>query len=395
MAKTVEPKQIGLFLPPTLGYFGDVVLGIQEYARSVGNWVVEVCPTIDIARATCESWVPDGVLVSGMDGDWRAFLPNLNTNIVQIGGHAIEGVARVSTDNFAIGRTAAEHFLERGLRRFAFCGYDQTDWSDEREAGFGQVLSARGLEYIPFRGKLGEIFAGAVTGSLAAWVRSLPKPCAIFACHDRAAMLLANACAYLKVHVPEEVAILGVDNDQLECGFAWPPISSILGSARRVGFEGAVLLDELMRGATKPEQSFFVPPAGVAVRQSTDVLATDDADLRAALRFIREHATDAIDVPEVVNAVLISRRKLERKFRDILNRTPHEEILRARTAHAKMLLLSTRLSVLEIGLQCGFPSASKFSTVFTREVGVGPKLFRRLYSTRSAADPADHRGTVM
>ena len=208
-------------------------------------------------------------------------------------------------------------------------------------------------------------------------------------------MLLANACAFLRMHVPEEVAILGVDNDLLECGFSVPPISSIMGSARRVGYEAAALLDRLMNGEVVKQTRIQVPPAGVAVRQSTDVLTIADTDIVAALRYIRQHATDPIEVADVVDEILVSRRQLERKFQTLLNRTPHEEILRARIAHAKMLLLSTNKHVLNVSLESGFPSASKFSAVFRRETGVSPKIFRRLYSTQAATEASHHRGKVL
>jgi LacI family transcriptional regulator len=395
LKKRSQPRQVALFLPPMLGYFADTVMGIQEYAQSAGDWAVEVCPTLEIANATCREWLPDGILVGFTDGDWAGLLRRLKVPAVQVGGTAIAGLARVSTDNHAIGKVAANHFLERGLRRFAFCGYDSTDWSEEREAGYRQVLAQAGHACTVFRGGQGEIFSGAITGALAGWVRSLAKPVAIFTCHDRIAMLLANTCAYLRTHIPEEVAILGVDNDLLACGFAAPPISSVMGSARRVGYEAAVLLNDLMNGGKSPPASILVPPAGVAVRQSTDVLSIADADVVAALKFIREHATRPIEVSDVADEVAVSRRNLERKFQALLNRTPQEEILRARIAHAKMLLLSTNSSVLNVALQTGFPSASKFSGVFRRETSMSPRIFRRLYSTQAAAGAVHHRGKVL
>jgi LacI family transcriptional regulator len=392
---TSTPRQIGLFLPPTLGYFADVVAGVQEFAQGEVNWIVEVCPTLDVAKATCREWSPDGILLNSADGDWVPFLQNMPVPVVQVGGPAIPHIPRVSTDNNAIGRIAAEHFLERGVRRFAFCGYDHSDWSSERETGFREALAENGFNCSSFLGGLGEIFAGAVTGALAGWVRSLPKPIAVFACHDRCAMLLANACAFLKIHVPEEIAILGVDNDLLECGFSTPPISSVMGSARRVGYEASQLLDGLMNGEPLHTARLLVPPAGVAVRQSTDVLTVADPDVVAALRYIREHATDPIEVTDVVDKILVSRRNLERKFQTLLNRTPNEEILRARIAHAKMLLLSTNMHVLNVSLESGFPSPSKFSAVFRRETGMTPKVFRRLYSTFASKGPVHHRGTKL
>jgi len=304
---------------------------------------------------------------------------------VQVGGPGTTALARVSTDNFEIGRLAAEHFLERGLRRFAFCGYQGTDWSSERENGFAKTLLAAGHQYSPFLGATGEIYVEAITGVLARWVHSLPKPTAIFACHDRCAMLLANTCALLGIPVPEEAAILGVDDNPLECGFASPPLSSVIGSARRVGYEAAALLDQLMRKRSVTSRRILVPPAGIAIRESTDILAVDDPDIVAALSFIRRNATRPTNVADVVNEIKISRRNLERKFQALLNRTPREQIRRMHIAHAKMLLLNTHRSILSIAIDSGFPSASTFSAMFQRETRMSPRRFRKLYSSRNGA----------
>jgi LacI family transcriptional regulator len=181
------------------------------------------------------------------------------------------------------------------------------------------------------------------------------------------------------VRVPDDVAILGVDNSVLECGFTTPPLSSIMGSARRVGYESAALLDRLIDGAPPPKEPLLVPPAGIARRQSTDVLALSDPDLVAALKFIHQHANEPIDVSDVTSAVLVSRRMLERKFTRILNRSPREEIRRAHIARAKSLLVNSNQQVLHVAMESGFPSASKLSAVFKRETGVSPTVYRRLY----------------
>ena len=167
-------------------------------------------------------------------------------------------------------------------------------------------------------------------------------------------------------------------------GLSTPPLSSIMGimgSAKRVGYESAALLDRLLNGAAAPLKPLLVPPAGVACRQSTDVLAISDPDLVAALKYIKTNASQQISVGDIADAVLVSRRMLERKFNRILNRSPREEILRAHLLLAKSLLVTTELQVLEVAISSGFPSASKLSGVFKREIGVSPTVYRRLYGT--------------
>jgi LacI family transcriptional regulator len=372
-------REICLFLAPTAGYLEDVALGVQEYARGNSKWMIEICPTFEAANATTRKYRPHGVLVASNGGVYTSLIRRLNLPAVELGGEARLGVPVVSTDNQAIGRMGAEHLRDLGFSHFAYCGYRHQSWSLEREQGFRAALHIPADHYFNYQAGDGEIFVGTVATSLADWVRKLPRPIAILACHDRVAMLLANACSFLRIRVPDDVAILGVDNSMLECGFTTPPLSSIMGSARRVGYESAALLDRLIDGAPAPKKPLLVPPAGIARRQSTDVLAIADPDLVTALKFIHQNASEPIDVSDVTTAVLVSRRMLERKFIRILNRSPREEILRAHLARAKSLLVTTNQQVLQVALDSGFPSASKLSAVFKRETGVSPTVYRRLY----------------
>lgn len=377
-------RQIGLFLPPTPGYLSDVVMGVQEFARSTNGWVVEVCYTLAIAENSTCVWKPDGILVNASDGDWQPLIKKLGVPTVQIGGQAIPDLPRVVTDNEAIAQMAARHFLQRGFRNFAYLGYGSMGWSRERGQAYIKALADAGYECHTMLAAQGEIHALGVCGPLAAWVKQLPKPVAIFACHDRAAMLAGHACAHVGCEMPDDVAILGVDNNAMECGFTSPPISSIMGSARRIGYQAAELLDRMMRGEAVPHEPQRVAPAGVAARGSTDIYASDDPDLVAALNYIRDHAGEPIEVGDVAKATIVTRRMLERKFRALMNRSPREHILWAHVEQAKSLLINTNLSILDVALRSGFPSSSKFSTVFKRETSLSPMAFRRLYGSVAA-----------
>ncbi len=380
-------QQIALFLDPSPGYMADVVMGVQEFARTGRAWSVEVCHSLPIATASTASWKPDGVLVNCSDGEWGPLLRSLDVPTVQVGGQLTPGFPRVLTDNGAIGAMAARHFLERGFRRFAFFGYGFLGWSNERGQAFTDALAKDGHTCEWFRAEPGQIHTHHVTGLIADWVKSLPKPVALFACHDRAAMLLGHACAYLGCDVPGDVALLGVDNNPLECGFTTPPLSSVMGSARRIGYQAAALLDQMLRDGTRSVPADFtqlVAPAGVAVRQSTDAFGSDDPDLVAALHFIRDHAHEPIDVSDVATAAIVTRRMLERKFRAALNRSPRQHILWAHIEQAKKLLINTGQSMLEVSDGSGFPSRSKFSAVFKRETGLTPVAFRKLYGSTAA-----------
>jgi LacI family transcriptional regulator len=376
-------REICLFLAPTCGYFEDVAMGVAEYARRQSRWVIEICPSLDAAVGTTAKYRPRGVLVASNGSVYSKLMRRLKVPAVELGGEANLGLPVVSTDNHAIGQMGAEHLMDLGFRHFAFCGYRHMSWSLEREAGFRAALKVEPGNYSHYGAGEGEIYVGAVSKSLAKWVKALPKPVAIMACHDRVAMLLAFACNLLRLRVPDEVAILGVDNSLLECGFTNPPLSSIMGSARRVGYESAALLDRLIDGKSPPRKPLLVPPAGVARRQSTDVLAISDPDVLAAMKYIHAHCSEGINVADVAAAVLVSRRMLERKFLRLINRTPGHELLRARVARAKSHLVNGTQQVLQVAIDSGFPSASKLSSVFKRKTGVSPTEYRKLYGVGS------------
>jgi len=376
-------RQIALFFPPTLGYFADVVMGVQEYARSQGNWAVEACETVAAAKASTRNWRPDGVLVNLGDGDWTPLISSLDVPTVQVGGTPRSIMHRILSDDVAIGRLAATHLLDRGFRSLAFCGYKHLEWSTLRADAYTAELKRAGRSCETLLGGLGEIGVWSVASLLGPWIKRLPKPVGIFACHDRVATLLIDACHYLGAAVPDEVAILGVDNNPQECAFASPPLSSIMGSARRIGYQASELLNSLMRGTKLKAKPILVAPAGVAARASTDVFAADDPDVSAALQFIQTHADESFDVRDLAAATLTSRRMLERKFKTILQRTPREQILKAHVERAKSLLIDTNLSLLAVAIRSGFPSGSKFSYVFRRETGLTPRIFRSLYGRQS------------
>lgn len=375
--------RVGLFLPPTAGYFTDVIIGVQEFASAHPHWVIEVSPNYEEAVRTLELWRPHGFLFDAASSDeWRALLRRSRAPGVQVGGQEVPGVVRVSTDNPAIGAMAADHFLARGFRNFAFCGYSYIDWALERRDGFAAAVARAGGELAVYPDEAAPLHVRTVDHELREWIEALPKPVAVFACHDRAAMLVGKACELAGVRVPDDVAIVGVDNNLVECFFTNPPLSSVMGSARRIGYEAAILLDAMMRGGKSPPQSLLIPPAGVDVRASTDVLAIEDPDLAAAVEFITEHAGEKLTVEDVADAVGVSRRQLERMFLAGLKRSPKSEIVRAHVERAKALLVSTDQSALLVALGSGFPSASKFATVFKRVTGLSPVAFRKRYGMR-------------
>ena len=257
----------------------------------------------------------------------------------------------------------------------AFCGIPHFNWSKWRGEHFGRLAREAGCKCFVYESAPAAVGQTEQT-RLRAWVRDLPKPIGVFACFDIEAQRLLDACRETNIAVPEEVAVLGVDNDLLLCNLSNPPLSSVIPDARRTGYEAAALLDRMIAGEFVAPEAHLFRPLGIVTRQSTDVLAIPDPDVAAALRLIREHACDGINVEDLLRKVLMSRRVLEERFRRILGRTPHQEIMRVKLARARRLLAETNLPLSGVARQVGFSHEEYLSVVFKRETGQSPRAFR-------------------
>jgi LacI family transcriptional regulator len=211
------------------------------------------------------------------------------------------------------------------------------------------------------------------------WVAQLPKGTAVLAANDRYAWHAVDACRVAGLRVPDDVAVLGVDNDQLIVNLVRPALSSMELPGFRIGIEAARLLAELMDGAKQPAKPRLFAPTGIVSRASTDILAIEDASVVEAVRFIRHNASRPISVDDVVEAVALSRRNLERRFRSMRGRSILEEIRQAHLERAKQLLRETTLEMPAVARECGMSSAVRFSTMFHAAEGMPPTAFRRLH----------------
>ncbi len=291
----------------------------------------------------------------------------------------------VETDDVAIAELAAQHLLERGFRNLAFCGEPEFNWSKWRCDRFVQFVRESGHQCSEYR-------PSARTGErptwqreqkdLATWVSNLDKPVGVMACYDSKARQLLDACRAVNIAVPEEVAVIGVDNDELLCNLSDPPLSSVIPDTQQTGYAAARLLDQLMSGRSAPAEAALIKPLGIATRQSTDILAIDDKQIADAVRFIRRHACDGVNVKDVLKAIPLSRRVLESRFRRIVGRTPHEELLRLRLERVKQLLAETELTLAAIASRAGFRHVEYMTVAFKRIVGQPPSVFRGEHRAR-------------
>jgi LacI family transcriptional regulator len=301
--------------------------------------------------------------------------------LVELHGYPNIGFVQVQTDFQKEARMAVEHFFDNGLRHFAFFSFGSAWIVKFHHEAFVQAVNNLGYDchcyQPPPSNGCSPVWHESERPGVIRWLRSLPRPIGIFTPGDVHAMLLSDLCRTIDIPVPEEMAILGLGNDSLICQTVHPTLSSIDLAVQRVGYEAASQLDRMMAGK-KDTDIIYVEPSHVAIRQSTDVIAVDDADVAQALHYIRQWACKGIEVSDVVERVGLSRRTLEMRFNRLLGRSPKAEISRIRIEHAKMLLVQTDQTSKRIARNSGFSSLEYFTTAFHRIVGVKPQVYRRM-----------------
>jgi LacI family transcriptional regulator len=286
---------------------------------------------------------------------------------------------RVATDAQATARLAATHLIERGLRHFAYCGDRRFHWARQRGEAFARATRAVGGVCPIFAPEPGAV--DDEVGEIAGWLKTLPKPVGVLASLDLRGQQVLAACRLVGLNVPDEVAVIGVHNDELLCDLCDPPLSSVIPNAQRAGFEAAALLARAMRGRKLPLALHEIAPVGVASRQSTDLAAVGDAKIGGAVRFMRQHAASGANVADVLHAVPMARTAFERRFKAALGTTPHDHLRKLRLERVRELLATTSLPVGEIAVATGFPHIEYLSAMFRRECGVTPLAFRQQHRT--------------
>lgn len=281
----------------------------------------------------------------------------------------------VSLDNREVGRLAAESLTRLGLKHFGYCGVRGKRASAERQTYFAQYLGHDGFTFAAFSQHVAE--GESQMRSLTAWLKSLPKPVGILVFDDKLGERVLTACRWSDLPVPDRVAVLGIGNDDLISKLTWPSLSSINVPAERIGFEAAGLLDHAMQRRRIDQPQRRLPPTGVTLRGSTDVLAVEDELVEAAARYAREHAGEAIGVEHIARAIGVSRRTLDRRFAQTLGRSVHEELSAVRMQNACVLLSESQETVAEIAAVCGFGTAASFSRAFHQRNGCWPIEYRK------------------
>jgi LacI family transcriptional regulator len=361
-----------------------MVKGVAHFGRTHQPWAAflddEARAESDIRWLKSNQW--HGVIS-------RHTTPTLVRACSELGLHLVDvndtpafpGVPKIRPDNTAVGHLGAEHFLERGYRHFAFSGFSGLDWSAERRDGFVEALRLAGhmcdVLDVAFPGDLTPFWDARQTLTLSTWLHKLPKPLAVMAANDLRAIQVLTAAQTSGLLVPEEIAVLGVNNDSIRCDLAEPPLSSVATNPFQSGYQAAAVLARLMGGEPPGPEGLRVEPLGVVTRQSSDVLAMSDKNVTAALSFIREHACRGITVEQVLKHAFASRSQLEKKFRRHIGRSPQAEIRRVQVDRIRQLLFETNFPLMKIAELTGFEHVEYMCVVFKRLTGESPGAYRK------------------
>lgn len=387
-----EPRKVALLIETSSAYGRGLLRGIVQYARLRGPWSFLIEPGLPGApNLGLKEWGAMGMIVALNHLRRRAEpLPAVRVPTVDLDSMPPARFPRgVCNDEPQVGRLAAEHLLGCGLRHFAFCGWFPADdtsafWETARREGFVRTVRRAGFRVQGYEwpGRRGDWAWAREQRHLAGWLEGLPRPVGLMASNDQRARHVLEAARLAHLQVPQDLAVIGVDNDEVLCEMGTPPLSSVELNTRRVGYEAAAMLDRLMQGRSAGGRSVVVAPLGVAARQSTDVLAMEDRDVAAAVRFIRANAHRPIRVTDVLRAGVVSRRTLEIRFRRALGCTPHEEIRRVRLRRVMDLLVQTDWPLKKVAVAAGFTYAEHLHAVFRRETGMTPADYRALHRGR-------------
>ncbi len=387
-----QVPQVALLLETSTEYGRGLLRGIMRFSRLHGPWSLCVAPGhFDQALPKAKSWKGNGIIarISSREMEARigaTGLPFVASSLLE--SSALLRVGRygeIRTNSVEIGRMGAFHLIDAGLHHFAFCGFGSCNWSTDRETSFCETLQSRSrtcsthhITSANWRQRHDWIKRWERERPImASWLRSLPKPVGVMACNDACGRDVLQVCASEGLRVPDEVAVIGVDNDEMLCELSSPPLSSIALDLDKAGYESARLLNDLMTGtANGKERLVQVEPTRVVTRRSSDVSVADDVLVAAALSFIRDHVKQTLSVDQIAEELRVSRRTIERRFLRSVGRTILSEIIRNQLRRAKQLLTETDLPCHAIGVESGFGSLKSFTRSFKQNEGTTPQAFR-------------------
>jgi LacI family transcriptional regulator len=385
----VNIPRIALLIESSRTYGRGILRGLAQYAHVHGPWAffTQERELHSGIPAWLQTWKGHGIIARIEDRRTAQALLRLGVPVVDVlGNMRFEGIPGFDTDADAVARAVADFLLRAGFRNFAYCGYRGIPFSDRREAAFLEQLGRHGHKVHVFSALPSE-FPDAhiqaveqrglgMEASIARWLRKQPRPLALFACNDVRAQQVLNACREHGLNAPEEVAVIGVDNDDVLCNLCEPTLTSVEPDTERIGYEAAALLDRMIRGQRPKAGITQIPPARIVERTSTDVVPIADPVTVQAVRYIRDHVNDGIAVKDVLAHVGRSRTDLEQRFRRWLKTSVRGEIQRRRMDRVCRLLHETDLNLSRVAEGAGFASAAHLCRVFQLQFRQTPTQYR-------------------
>lgn len=344
-------KRIVLLVETSRAFGRQPIMGIARYSKLHGPWSFYKEP-IDLKSSVphLTTWKPDGIIMRDSLITKELLKLKIPTILAIHNSSYPKNLPAIKTDSFSIAKMASDHFIEKGLKNFAFCGFDDYEWSNERKLFFCRFNNEAGYEnhiYVPPK-RIKKNDWEKEQQHVSNWIKSLPKPVGIFACYDDRGQHILEVCKMIDLKMPEDVAVMGVDNDPMICDIGDPPLTSIALNVESAGYEAAKLMDSMINNRIISGRHVLVSPSHVVQRQSSDILAVNDTAVAKAIRFIKKNAKNKILIKDVVKATGISRRTLERRFRNTIHKSIYNEIQHVRIELISKLLIETDLPVSQI-----------------------------------------------
>ncbi len=377
----LEPRRvIAVLIDPGDSWGRQVIAGISSAVRQQLPWDLLIAPRDDQWRFRVpRNWRGAGIIAAIRDQKTAEHIRNLNLPTVNVSSweKSREGWYRVITNDRQRAEMAFAHFHERRFQNYAYYGPPSQRYSDLRGESFRQVVTEAGFSCEIFQIPYSKRGWNSVMKQTLDWLKGAPRPLAVFAADPHPAIQLTEICHSVGIRIPEEIAILAGDTDDLLCAISDPPLSSIVLAAEQIGSASVKMLHALLAADPLSAESVLIPPLGVTGRQSTDILAVDDPLFVSALKLIRRHAHSGIQVGDILQMVPMSRRSLEQRFHQYLDRSPASEIRRIKLEQVKELLRSSEQTLEQLAKSVGFSSPSQLCTVFKKATGQTPKEYRQ------------------
>ncbi len=389
-------KRVALLIDTATSWGTGLIEGIAEYAKASGkNWVFSIEPRGKYDRTMLpEQWNGHGVVARITHSPLAEQLIAMRVPAVNVSWYPIGEslIPRVTCDEQAAAKLAFKYLQDTGFRQFAYCGSTlRPNYYDRFGATFCDTICEAGYvcpRFSPVQQEFAKLNSEQQLQELSQWLVGLPRPVALLAFDDLQGRQVTEACTQVGLLVPQDVAVLGGEHDELTSRISTPPLSSIDQGPHEVGFRAAERLDQLMRGEDIHPFNVLLPPRRIIARQSTDKIALQDDLLAQAVRFIRDHISEDFQIEDILHEVPMSRRALEMAFRKHFGRTPRDEVRRVRVDKAIQLLCDTDWSVTSIARACGFGRPELLTRAFCRELRTTPSDFRKRVSARQdATDP--------